>query len=50
VKCFVNFFGKIQRVSVGTMIRNLSKLKLAVVNNWVFFNLESNWFKVERQL
>jgi len=35
---------------MGTMIRKLSKLKLGVVNNWGFFNMESSWFRIERQL
>jgi hypothetical protein len=46
VKCFANVSRRIQRVIMGTMIKKLSKLKLGVVNNWGFFNVESNWFSV----
>jgi hypothetical protein len=50
VKCFVDASGRIQKGIMGTMIRKLNKLKLGVINNWDFFNVENSWFRVEGQL
>jgi hypothetical protein len=42
VKCFIDASGRIEKGILGTMIRKLRKLKLGVINNWDFLNVESN--------
>ncbi len=30
--------------------KEAKKIKIGVVNNWGFFNVENSWFRVERQV